>query len=68
MDENDKKDFLNDFRKADGTKKLDMWYYALEQEVTWEQILTEMSTIAKEQKVDKQLDKMMEDDLKNLGE
>jgi hypothetical protein len=68
MDENDKKDFLNDFRKADGTKKLDMWYYALEQEVAWEQILTEMSTIAKEQKVDKQLDKMMEDDLKNLGE
>jgi hypothetical protein len=68
MDENDKKEFLDDFRKADGTEKLDMWYYALEQEVTWEQILADMSTIAKEQKVDKQLDKMMEDDLKNIEE
>ena len=68
MDESDKKEFLEDFRKADGPKKLDMWYCALEQEVTWEQLLTEMSTIAKEQKVDKQLDKMMEDDLKHLEE
>jgi len=68
MDENDKKEFLDDFRKAVGPKKLDMWYYALEQEVAWEKLLTEMSTIAKEQKVDKQLDKMMEDDLKHLEE
>ena len=52
MNEEDKKEFLDDFRKANGEKKLDMWYYALEQEVLWEQILTEMSTIAKEQKIE----------------
>jgi hypothetical protein len=44
--EEDKKAFLEDFKKADVSKKLDMWYYALEQEVLWEEILAEMSTIA----------------------
>jgi len=65
MNEEDKKEFLNDFRKANGEKKLDMWYYALEQEVLWEQILSEMSVIAKEQGVDKELDKKAEEEMKN---
>ena len=68
MDENDKKEFLNDFRRADGEKKLDMWYYALEQEVIWEQILSEMSDIAKEQKIDKKLDKAMQEEMKKIPE
>jgi hypothetical protein len=46
MNEEDKKAFLEDFRKADVSKKLDMWYFALEQEMLWEEILAEMSDIA----------------------
>ena len=42
----DKQAFLDDFRKADVPKKLDMWYFALDQEVLWEEILSEMSAIA----------------------
>ncbi len=68
MNEDDKKEFLDDFRKANGEKKLDMWYYALGQEVLWEQIITEMSNIAREQKMDKTLDKAMEEDMKKLSE
>jgi hypothetical protein len=66
MNEKDKKEFLDDFRKSDGSKKLDMWYYALEQEVLWEQILAEMSEIAKEQGIDKKLDKMAEEEMKKV--
>ena len=43
-----------------------MWYYALEQEVLWEQILSEMSEIAKGQKMDKKLDKMMQEEMKDI--
>lgn len=68
MNEEDKKEFLNDFRKADGSKKLDMWYYALEQEVLWEQILAEMSEIAKEQGIEKELDKMAVEEMKKVTE
>ncbi len=46
MNEEDTKAFLSDFKKADMNKKLDMWYYAVEQEALWEEILTEMSMIA----------------------
>ena len=46
MNEEDKKVFLEDFRNADVSKKLDMWYYALEQEMLWEETLAEMSDIA----------------------
>jgi hypothetical protein len=67
MNEKDKKEFLDDFRKSDGSKKLDMWYYALEQEVLWEQILAEMSDIAKEQGIDKKLDKMAEEEMKKVA-
>jgi hypothetical protein len=68
MDEEDKKRFLEDFRKADGSRKLDMWYYALEQEVIWEQILAEMSEIAKQQGVDRKLDKMAQEEMRKAIE
>jgi hypothetical protein len=44
--EEDKKVFLDDFKKADIDKKLDMWYYAVDQEALWEEALAEMSMIA----------------------
>ncbi len=46
MDEDDKKTLLEDFKKADIQKKLDMWFYAIEQIGLWEQITNEMSFIA----------------------
>jgi hypothetical protein len=46
VNEEDTKAFLADFKKADMNNKLDMWYYAVEQEAFWEEILTEMSMIA----------------------
>ncbi|MBN1280447.1 MAG: hypothetical protein JXA00_02240 [Candidatus Thermoplasmatota archaeon] len=46
MDEKDKKMFLDDFKKGDIEKKLDLWYYAVEQEALWEEALAEMSMIA----------------------
>jgi len=46
MNEDDKKAFLDDFKKADVKKKLDMWYYALDQEALWEEVIAEMSNIA----------------------
>jgi hypothetical protein len=58
MNEDDKNAVLNDFKKADLNKKLDMWYYALEQEGIWEEILSEMSAIAEEQQMGHVLEKM----------
>jgi len=51
--EEDKKVFLEDFEKADINKKLDMWYYALDQEAIWEEIISEMSDIAQMQQMQK---------------
>ena len=68
MDEKDKKEFLEDFKKSDGTKKLDMWDYALGQQVLWEQTITELSVIAKKQGVDKELEKMFEEEMKKVDE
>ena len=51
MNEKDKKTFLEDFKKSDTSKKLDMWFYALDQGVLWEEIITEMSDIAQLQNV-----------------
>jgi len=45
----EKKTFLEDFEKADINKKLDMWYYAIDQEATWEELIAEMSNIAQMQ-------------------
>ena len=46
LEEKDKQAFLEDFKKTEITKKLDMWYYALDQIAFWEEILSEMSGIA----------------------
>ena len=67
MNEKDKKDYLEEFKKADGPKRLDMWDYGLEQQVLWENIITEIQQISREQGVDKKLEKMIEEDMKNLN-
>lgn len=46
MNNDDKKAFLEDYQKADLEKKIDMWYYALDQEMWWDEILTEMAETA----------------------
>ena len=46
MNEDDKKAFLEDFKKADLYMKMDMWFYSLDQIGLWEQIIDEMSFIA----------------------
>ncbi len=60
MNEDDKKAFLDDFKKGNVDKKLDMWYYAVEQEAFWEEILAEMSMIA--QAANPQKGRVMEED------
>ena len=67
MNEEDRKEFMKEFTKADGSKRLDMWDYAIEQQVIWEQIIAEMQNIAREQGVDKKLEKMMDEDIKNIN-
>jgi hypothetical protein len=47
MNEDDKKSFLDDFKKADLSVKVDMWFYAMDQEALWEEIMDEMSKIAR---------------------
>jgi len=66
MDENDKKEFMKDFKKGDGAKRLGLWDYALGQQVIWENIIAEVQNIAREQGVDKELEKMMDEDMKNI--
>lgn len=68
MNEEDKKSFLKEFEKSDGSKRLDMWDYALGQQVLWEKIITELSVIAKEQGVDKKLEKMFEEEMKKVDD
>lgn len=46
MNEEDKQKFLEDFKKAEIAKKLDMWYFALEQVSIWDELINEMSMIA----------------------
>jgi hypothetical protein len=46
VNSDEKKSFLTEFEKADINRKLDLWYYAVEQEAIWEELLAEMSTIA----------------------
>ncbi len=60
MKEEDIKMFLDDFKKADINKKLDMWYYAVDQEALWEETLAEMSMIA--QAANPQKGKAMEEE------
>jgi len=47
VNEEDKKAFMQDFKDADIDKKLDMWYFSLDQESLWEELLDEMSKIAR---------------------
>jgi len=68
MEEKDKNEFLKDFKKSDGSKRLDMWDYALRQQVTWEKIITQLSVIARDQGVDKKLEKLFEEEMKKIDE
>ena len=61
-----KKKLLEDFKKSDGSKRLDMWDYALEQQVLWESTIAELQRIAREQGVDKKLEKMAEEEIKKI--
>ena len=47
MDENDKKAFLEDFKEADISKKVDMWFFAIDQQALWDETMDEMSKIAR---------------------
>jgi len=67
MNEEEKKEYMEEFKKADGPKRLDMWDYALSQQVLWENIIVEMQKIANKQGVDKELEKLMDEDMKNLN-
>jgi hypothetical protein len=51
MKDEDVKQFLEDFKKADINKKLDMWFFALDQEALWEEMLDQMSLIARKQQI-----------------
>ena len=66
MNEDDKMEFIEDFKKGDGSKRLDLWDYALAQQVIWEKIIADLQKIAREQGVDKELDKLIEDDMKGV--
>ena len=46
MKDEDQQKFLDDFKKADIEKKLDMWYFALEQISIWDELIEQMATIA----------------------
>lgn len=47
MNEDDVKKYLEDFKKADINKKLDLWFYAMEQDAIWDEIMEEMSKLAR---------------------
>lgn len=66
MNQDDKKDIMEEFEKGDGEKRLELWDYACKQQVVWEKIITEMQNIAREQNVDKQLEKMIDEELKKM--
>ena len=66
MNEDDKKVLMEEFKNGAGDKKLELWDYACQQQVVWEQIITEMQNIAREQNVDKQLEKMIDEELKKV--
>lgn len=52
--------FLDDFKKADLNQKLDMWYYALDQEAIWEEIIAEVADFA-------QMDQMKKTGIKKVA-
>jgi hypothetical protein len=66
MNQDDKKGIMEEFEKGDGEKRLELWDYACKQQVVWEKIITEMQNISREQNVDKQLEKMIDEELKKM--
>ena len=66
MNDEDRKELMEDFKKADGAKRLDLWDYACQQQVLWENIISELQKIAREQGVDKKLEKMAEEEIKKI--
>jgi hypothetical protein len=66
MNDEDKKQFIDEFKKADGANRLDLWDYALSQQVLWENMITDLQKIAKEQGIDKELEKKMDEEMKNI--
>jgi len=62
--EEQKKQFMEEFKKAEGSKRLDMWDFACAQQVLWEKMMVEMQNIAREQNVDKKLDKLIDEEMK----
>ena len=51
MNDEDKKAFLKDFKKVDINQKMDMWFFALDQQALWDEIMDEMSKIARIQQM-----------------
>ena len=68
MNENDKKELMEEFKKGDGAKRLDLWDFSISQQVIWEQIIAEMQNIARDQGVDKKIDEIMEEEMKKAEE
>ena len=66
MNEEDKKELIEEFKKVDGAQRLDMWDFACAQQVLWDNIITEMQKIAREQGIDKKLDKMIQEEIKKV--
>ena len=64
MDDEGKKEFMKEFKDSDGSTRLDMWDYALQQQVLWDEIITQMQKIAHEQGVDKKLEKLVDEEMK----
>ena len=64
MDEEGKKELMEEFKKSEGGQRLDMWDYATSQQVLWEEIIAEMQKIAHEQGVDKELEKLADEEMK----
>ena len=64
MDEEGKKELMEEFKKAEGNARLDMWDYACSQQIMWENIITDMQKISHEQGIDKKLEKMIEEEMK----
>lgn len=64
MDEEGRKEFMKEFKDSDGARRLDMWDYALEQQVLWEDVISQMQKIAHEQGIDKKLEKLIDEEMK----
>ena len=63
MNEEDKKELMDEFKNGDGAKRLELWDYAIQQQVLWETIIAEMQVIAKKQGIDKKLEKMIDEEM-----